>query len=687
MTLFNLGNTTPAPLDVAAIISHALNASEEGVDVHVIGIGNSWMHGLGADRPQSDGFFSSLVRDMKVLGGDRGKYHRFYNPRNMDSLNGFAYDVVYGDNTSSINDCYMPTTFQGFTLDQHAHGFGEDYVSAASKATALARDTVYVCWYASTGADVHLASTDNDHLYRAGVVYCATGAVAPTVGTKVAITCLDGECVWMDEGAAAGDLAWTPNSIITSASARTSGGRKLRLIGGRNSCAGVSGGSEPTWAANNTDGTCYWIRFAIDGTGLPAWAENTNYKYGDQVTAKTPGTTYIYQLIGGKTKATAPTMGVGYNSLTVDGDSVNSYVTWTEWGWSKVRQYLSEGFSYEVIGQQTAAVAGTDTMSVGFLDRAAATVDMSAAAVATWSTPFAVPAFTTIAARTMTLEWLTGTCYLEGIRVTRKATKGGIYDYNLGYSGRKLKDWNDNIAANTRWTEALGRNSTAFLPTADYYLFMIELGYNDVETAVTIADAKSYLGAMITAIKANFATGTYGIIFITGAPLSAMGAPVVGETHYDWFQSLGTQAQLDGAWWIDLTQVFGGLSPAAAKIAGYISVDGSHPSRMGHRVVAGAIEQAMGFDTPNGQVVQDFNTIQKASISTAVTAALSTAISASVVPIGTDVEIIKKVLINDSDKVGGDFPYTETIYDDDGASALESWTYTKNRSTEEKRRA
>lgn len=267
--------------------------------------------------------------------------------------------------------------------------------------------------------------------------------------------------------------------------------------------------------------------------------------------------------------------------------------------------------------------------------------------------------------------------YLDGIRVRPDDNHVGLVDYICGLGGQMLS-----TIATTCDTDAKMDHLYYLADNTQMDALVIQMGSNDYNAPVALATAATALRSII---QAAFRSNPDMCVVYLKHWSTAAHTFAVSDDMQQYLDALSDVAYSEGACIIDAGSMLGVNTPAEAATKGLLNADLAHLSDQGHGLIADKLSIEIGWPL-TGRSIGSVRVTTAADVS-AIALAISTELSTQLATIATPIETIKKVLINDRDTVGGTFPYTETVYDDDGTSSLESWTYTKNRSTEEKRRA
>lgn len=173
---------------------------------------------------------------------------------------------------------------------------------------------------------------------------------------------------------------------------------------------------------------------------------------------------------------------------------------------------------------------------------------------------------------TVTITWVSGTCYVDGLVVYNGDFSAGILTHDCGHSGWGAFDWaNDLVSGTAYWAQAVA----ALSPN----LLLIILGANDVGSGRTVAQFQTSLSSIITFIRGTVANIPVGIVALPAQSTFASTWPSYVSAMYA--AAAGDASNLSMV--IDLSQRMPNVD---ATLTYGVWNDIVHPTDKGHSMIA-----------------------------------------------------------------------------------------------------
>ena len=185
---------------------------------------------------------------------------------------------------------------------------------------------------------------------------------------------------------------------------------------------------------------------------------------------------------------------------------------------------------------------------------------------------------------TLTLAWVSGTNFIDGVFEQNGDETSGIQFHDAGHGGFTSAQW----AAMTGGTQTY--SWTAAIGALDPDLVIVELGANDAAAAVSPAVYASNIQSMISSMNASLSAPLPPVVFMMqGAPAGPPGGDSAWTNYVEALYGV-TGAIPNGAIMLDMRYR---MPPADANPNYGIYFDSVHPNNTGHELIADALVNAI----------------------------------------------------------------------------------------------
>jgi hypothetical protein len=348
-----------------------------------------------------------------------------------------------------------------------------------------------------------------------------------------------------------------------------------------------------------TDGDCVVVRIAYNAS-YPTRTNSTVYL--SRAFYSNAAGDRSFQVLGGVTGATEPTWLRGLDAVVTE---TGKTTKWKDYGSLHVLSEMDPAVSYDLIYGKKPQTSGADNVSIfGFTVPETGfpvTLNSTDASGTTFGhTLRLAPPGDRLIGRQLYIQHVSGAPGYEGVLAHRYPDGSGLHDLNLSIPGLDLDKILARITGNAqRKDEWTGAN---FIPADAPVALLMEYGINAYSRSVPIATEKAYLTEFLGAWQDRYSDFTP--IWVQLPPTPPGGVPAAGDGPFDYMSELREHAVSLGAAALDCSQVFGGLSAAAAGAIGLHCEDGVHFTDQGATIVGEALVEQLDIPTSPPAIVR-----------------------------------------------------------------------------------
>ncbi len=202
----------------------------------------------------------------------------------------------------------------------------------------------------------------------------------------------------------------------------------------------------------------------------------------------------------------------------------------------------------------------------------------------------------TSGSHTVTVEWVSGTSYIEGLIVYDGDETAGLRVHEAGRSGISAYQWDqvNHETATTAWARAIGQLNP--------HLLILALGINDWAqstanggSAGTAADYKTYVKSLIADIRANTTIDPSIMLLSYAAPNAS---PYTTAYSFDQYADVCEEIAAEDAEVCTLN--LGLRLPTVLADTLSLYSDTTHPNNKGHALIADHVSRTLGGGDAGG---------------------------------------------------------------------------------------